>query len=247
MRNLLRCISAFAVVGGLCATAVAAVPPWVSALEARAAADSSGRAALRVAHAHARLGNLKTALRYANEARAAGIDGLRVNLVRGDAYLRAEEYADAVREYFEVVVQAPENAYAQVHLWLALRDAQLPPSLDGDRLRTLLRKAGYFMPIAARRPRETQAAQALIEKGYTEIRAGEFKTAIDRFHAAIVHDDTLASPFRGLGIAAGRLDDRAHSLAAFRLYLAMTSADTRERRQIRRVVMDAERHRGLGR
>ena len=233
----------------LCAavTASAAPPPWVLDLEAQVEQDGSGRTALRLAHAYARLGTLKTALRYANQARSAGVDGLRVNLVRGDAYLQAEEYADAVREFFEVVVEAPENAYAQVHLWIALRDAQLPPSLDGDRLRSLLRKAGYFMPIAARRPRETVAAKALLEKGYTAIRAGDFKTAVDRFQAAIVHDDTLPSPFRGLGIALGRLDDRPRSLAAFRLYLAMTSADTRERRQIRRVVMDAERHRGLGR
>lgn len=244
---LLPAILVAAVILGAAMPATAAPPPWVLDLEAQAAQDPSGRTALRVAHAYARLGTLKTALRYANQARAAGVNGLRVNLVRGDAYLQAEEYADAVREFFEVAVAAPSNAYAQVHLWIALRDAQLPPSLDGDRLRALLRKAGYFMPIAARRPREQPAAKALIEKGYSAIRAGDFKTAIDRFQAAIVHDDTLASPLRGLGIALGRLDDRPQSLAAFRLYLAMTNADTRERRQIRRVVMDAERHRGLGR
>lgn len=247
LRRLPGCSALLLIILACPISGVAAPPPWVGALEAGAAQDPSGRTALRVAHAHARLGSLKTALRYANQARAAGVDGLRVNLVRGDAYLHAEEYADAVREFFEVVVRAPENAYAQVHLWLALRDAQLPPSLDGDRLRALLRKAGYFMPIAARRPRESASAKALIAKGYSAIRAGDFKTAVDRFQAAIVHDDTLAAPFRGLGIALGRLDDRAQSLAAYRLYLAMTSADTRERRQIRRIVMDAERHRGLGR
>lgn len=247
MRLLLRYALGLVCLVQLWAAPAAATPEWITALEARSADDPSGRTALRLAHAYARLGRLKAALRYANEARAAGVDGLRVNLVRGDAYLQAEEYADAVREFFEVVVQAPQNAYAQVHLWLALRDAQLPPSLDGDRLRALLRKAGYFMPIEARRPRETESAKALIEKGYSAIRAGDFKIAIDRFQAAIVHDDTLASPFRGLGIALGRIDDRPRSLAAYRLYLAMTTDDTRERRQIRRVVMDAERHRGLAR
>lgn len=223
-----------------------AAPPWLTDLENTAEADSSGRMALLVAQGHARHGRLEDALRWANRARAAGVDGLRVNLVRGDAYLHAEEYADAAREFFEVVSQAPENAHAQVHLWLALRDAQLPPSLDGDRLRSLLRNAGYFMPIAARRPRQRAPAEALVEKGYAAIRKGEFKVAIDRFEAAVVLDDTLPTAFRGMGIAWGRLDDRARSLAAWRLYLAQTTGETRERRQIRRIVMDAERHRGLG-
>lgn len=222
-----------------------ATPPWLAALESEANADPSGPAALLVAQGHARHGQLQDALRWANQARAAGVHGLRINLVRGDAYLHADEYADAVREYFEVVVQAPHNMHAQVHLWLALRDAQLPPGLDGDRLRSLLRQAGYFMPIAAKRPRQRPAARALVKTAYAAIRAGKFKVAIDRFEAAIVLDDTLPDSFRGLGIAWGRLDDRDRSLAAYRLYLAQTSGETRERRQIRRIVMDAERHRGL--
>jgi tetratricopeptide (TPR) repeat protein len=230
----------------LLASVAHATPPWLAQLESAAEGDESGRMALQVAQAHARHGQLNAALKWANRARAAGVHGLRVNLVRGDAYLHAEEYADAVREFFEVVVQAPQNAHAQVHLWLALRDAQLPPSLDGDRLRALLRDAGYFMPIAARRPRQRAGAQALVAKGYDAVRRGTFKVAIDRFQAAVVLDDTLPDPFRGLGIAWGRLDDRARSLAAYRLYLAQTSGETRERRQIRRIVTDAERHRGLG-
>lgn len=224
-----------------------ATPPWLEALEGGVARDETGRMALRVAHAHARHGSLDKALAFANQARKAGVHGLRINLVRGDAFLRAEEYADAVREYFEVVAQAPLNAYAQVQLWLALRDAQLPPSLDGDRLRSLLRERGYYMPVAARRPRQRAAADTLIAAGYAALKAGQYKAAVDAFQAAIVQDDTVAAPFRGLGIAHGRLEDGPRSLAAYRIYLAMHLDDSRDRRNIERVVLTAERHRGLKR
>lgn len=222
-----------------------ATPPWLEDLSKAADQDPTGRLALRAAHGHARHGTLAKALSYANRARQAGIHGLRINLVRGDAYLAAEEYADAVREYFEVVAQAPESAYAQVQLWIALRDAQLPPSLDGDRLRSLLRERGYYMPLAARRPRVPAAAESLIAKGYEAINGGAFKEAVDAFQAAIVQDDTLAAPFRGLGIAQERLGDAPRALAAYRLYLAMHLEDSRDRRNIERTVLAAERHRGL--
>lgn len=225
--------------------AASATPPWLADLSKAADADPTGRLALRAAHGHAFHGTLARALEYANRARRAGVNGLRINLVRGDAYLQAEEYANAVREFFEVVAQAPANAYAQVQLWLALRDAQLPPSLDGDRLRSLLRNAGYYMPVAARRPRMRAAAEALIGKGYAAVKASRFKEAVDLFQAAVVQDDTLAAPFRGLGIAHGRLDDQPRALAAYRIYLAMHTDDSRDRRNIERVVLTAERHRGL--
>ncbi|MCA9526402.1 MAG: hypothetical protein KC549_08920, partial [Myxococcales bacterium] len=82
-------------------------------------------------------------------------------------------------------------------------------------------------------------------EGFELLAAGQFTTAIERFEAAVAADDTRAQPFRGLGIAQGRLGQEAASVAAWRLYLALTDRDDRERRQVERVILDAERRRGL--
>jgi len=211
-----------------------------------AARSGDGEAGLQLAYVLGRQGDLAGAIRLANEALAAGVEPLRVNLVRGEAYMQADDLADAVREFFEVVVAAPQNGHAHVQLWLALRAAELPPAIDGARVRAVLREAGFFIPDAPRRPRDPAAAARLEEKGFAHVTAGRFEKAIAAFHEAVAADDSRAQPFRGLGIAHGRLDQEGPSVAAWRLYLALTSGVTRERRQVERVILDAERRRGLG-
>ncbi|MCB9549814.1 MAG: hypothetical protein H6706_28740 [Myxococcales bacterium] len=220
--------------------------PDPALVELTAAADAGdAEALLQLAQVEARRGDLRAALARTHRALAAGIHPLRVNLVRGDAYAAAGEYAEAVREYFEVVLAAPANGHAHVQLWLALREAQLPPSMDGARVRQVLRAAGYVIADAPRRPRQPAEAARLEAEGFELLAAGQFTTAIERFEAAVAADDTRAQPFRGLGIAQGRLGQKAASVAAWRLYLALTDRDDRERRQVERVILDAERRRGL--
>ncbi|MEZ4475003.1 MAG: hypothetical protein R3F60_30265 [bacterium] len=228
-------------------TAQAAPPVGGTAEADLAAAATAGdaEAALQLAQILGRRGALQPALAQANRALAAGVHPLRVNLVRGEACLAAGELVDAVREFFEVVSAAPANGHAHVQLWLALREAQLPPAMDGSRMRRVLREAGYTLADAPQRPRQPDEAARLEAEGFARLAAGQFRTAVESFEAAVAADDTRAPPFRGLGIAWGRLGQEARSVAAWRLYLALSDRDDRERRQVERVVWDAERRRGL--
>jgi tetratricopeptide (TPR) repeat protein len=210
-----------------------------------AAARTDGEAALRLAHIRSESGDLQGAIALTNQALKADVHPLRVHLVRGEAYLAAEAFADAVREFFEVVVAAPHNGHAHVQLWLALRAAQLPPAIDAQRVREVLRTAGFFVADAPKRPRAPQKAERFEAKGFAHIKAGRFEDAIEAFQSAVVEDDTRPQPFRGLGIAHGRLDREGPSVAAWRLYLALTDREDRERRQVERIILDSERRRGL--
>lgn len=228
--------------------------PWLAAPTAAAdeatelaaeVTQGDGESALRLAHIRSESGDLSGSIAATNQALKAGVHPLRVHLVRGGAYLKAAAFADAVRELFEVVVAAPHNGHAHVQLWLALRAAQLPPAIDAQRVRAALRAAGFFVADAPRRPRAPEKAQHHENEGFAHIKAGRFEDAIAAFQAAVVEDDSRPQPFRGLGIAHGRLDQAGPSVAAWRLYLALTDRHDRARRQVEHVILDSERRRGL--
>ncbi len=221
----------------------------LQALEARAR-DASGDAqvALRLGQGLGRHGSVGEALRWADEAARRGAHPHRVHIVRGDAYFHGMLYEHAVREYFEVASVAPDNAYAHVQLWRCLREPEhLPEALDLARVRKLLVAGGYFAPPAPKRPREHGLARQLTAKGYTELRAGRFRAAAERFEAAIHQDDTSAEAFRGLGAARSRMGQARRALGAYRVYLELAPRENHELRKVRRLLHDADRRRGLAR
>jgi tetratricopeptide (TPR) repeat protein len=221
----------------------------IATLEAQAEANPRDAATpLRLAGGFAARGLPDDALKWAAVAEARGANPLQVRLVRGDACLQAGRLEDAVREYFEVVDAAPDNAYAHVQLWRALSQAdpaKLPAALDLARVRAVLVQGGYHLPTKVTRPARTAEAEADARRGFESVRAGRFQEALERFDAALSQDVAFAEAHRGIGIALAALDRPAAALGAYRLYLALTPRETQETRRLKRLVDDAERRRGL--
>ncbi|MCA9538872.1 MAG: hypothetical protein KC620_08285 [Myxococcales bacterium] len=223
---------------------------WQAHIEALSAAaearEDDPAPALRLAQGLGERGKLDDALRWATVAAERGADPLRVHLVRGDAYLASERYEPALREFYEVVAAAPDNGHAQVQLWRTLHDADiLPPNVDKARLQDELRKAGYFIPAQRQRTPDEGGARHLTEGAYVTLSEGHFREAVDGFTAALNHHDRWPEAWRGLGIAYARLNLLPQSIGAWRIYLMIVDRDTRETRQVRRLIADAERRRGL--
>jgi len=214
-----------------------------------AAAESHGddpEIALRLAHALGVRGRTDDALAWLKTATRRGAHPLRVELVAGDIHLAAERYEFALTAYFEVASQAPHNRYAHLRMWRVLREADiLPPNVDVARLRAHLRDAGYFVPDRRVRPPKTAQARQLTDRAMVTLKGGGFREALDGFAAALSLDDGYAPAFRGMGIAYARLGRDDQALGAYRLYLFLTETETRETRQVRRILYDADRRRGL--
>ena len=214
--------------------------------EAAARSPGDPAPALRLAQGLGSRGELEVALGWCAEAAARGADALQVRIVRADAYAVAGRREEAVRAYYEVVVAAPRQAYAHLRLWALLRrTADLPPALDARRLKTELTARGYLSPSGPEGAPAPGLAQSLSERGEAALRAGRFRAAAEAFEEAITADDGRAGAWRGLGEARSRLRQEDAAIAAYRLFLFLEARETRDTRQARRIVHDAERRRGL--
>lgn len=225
----------------------AGVRAHIEGLEATAEArPDDAEVALRLAQALGAHRRTEAALKWVAQAAERGAHPLRVQLVTGDIHLAAEQYEFALRAYFEVANAAPHNGYAHVRLWRVLREADiLPPNVDQGRLRDYLRDAGYHIPDRRLRPPRTPLARQLTERAYDALKQGRFGEALDGFAAALSNDDGFAAAYRGLGIAYARSGKEQQALAAYRLYLLLTDEDSREVREVRRLLTEAARRRGL--
>lgn len=219
----------------------------IQSLEAAAASrEDDPEPPLRLAQGLGSRKQTEAALRWLRVAVERGADPLRVQLVAGDIHLAAEQYEFALNAYFEVASAAPENGYAHLRLWRVLREADiLPPNVDAGRLKSYLRDAGYAIPDQPVRPPDTAMARQLTEQAYGALQAGRFQDATEGFVAALARDDAHAAAHRGLGIAYARQNQQGRALAAYRLYLWLAESDDRETRQVKRILSDAARRRGL--
>lgn len=219
----------------------------VAALTAAAESRSDDpEVALRLAQGLGTHGRYDEAMKWLDEAAARGAHPLRRELVAGDVHLAAERYEFALRSYFEVASSAPENGYAHLRLWRVLREADiLPPNVDQDRLKSYLREAGYHVPDHRIRPARTPMARQLTDRAYDALKQGQFTEALDGFTAALSNDDAYPPAYRGMGIAYARTGRAAQARAAYRIYLHLVPTDTRETREVRRLLSDAARRRGL--
>lgn len=220
----------------------------VAGLEAAAEARSDDpEPALRLAQGLGARRQTKAALGWLRTAAERGADPMRVQLVAGDIHLAAEQYEFALTAYFEVANTAPHNGYAHLRMWRVMREADiLPPNVDQARIKRHLREAGYYVPDRQVRPPDTAMAKQLSERAYGALQQGRFREATEGFIAALARDDGYAPAHRGLGIAHARQNHQDEALAAYRLYLWLVEDDSRETRQVRRILTDAARRRGLG-
>ncbi len=219
----------------------------IAALKAAAdARPDDPEVALRLAQGLGAHGRYDEALTWLKAAGERGAHPLRRELVAGDVHLAAERYEFALRSYFEVASAAPENGYAHLRMWRVLREADiLPPNVDKARLETYLRDAGYHVPGRRLRPPRTPMARQLAERAYDALRQGQFTEALEGFTAALSNDDGHPPAYRGMGIAYARMGKAAQARAAYRIYLFLVDRETRETREVRRLLSDAARRRGL--
>lgn len=219
----------------------------IEGLEAAAVArPMDPEPALRLAQGLGGRGQTDKAIEWLRVAAERGADPLRLQLVAGDVYLAGERYEFALNAYFEVANAAPENGYAHLRMWRALREADiLPPNVDQPRLKRYLRDAGYFIADQPVHPPDTMMARQLTATAYGALQQGRFQEAVDGFVAALARDETHAPAHRGLGIAYARQNQQSKALAAYRLYLWLDPRDDRETREVKRILSDAARRRGL--
>lgn len=220
---------------------------WRAHVEALAAADDA-ESALRLAQGLGRRGDVAAALRWATEAERRGAHPLRVALARGDASRQAQDWLPAINAYFEVVKAAPEHTYAHIQLWHCLRLAPaeaLARELDVARLRTMLGRAGHFVPERFSNPPERGEANARVKEGFELLTRGDAPGAIGRFHAAIARDPLNLDAWRGLGTAEARQGRPKAARAAYALYLSLDPPESFESNRVRRIVEDDARRRGL--
>jgi Flp pilus assembly protein TadD len=222
----------------------------VKRLAARAEArPSDAEVALRLASGFAQRRYLEQAIEWADVARQRGADPNRVHLVVGRAHLRSARWEGAVRAYYEVVLAAPENTHAHIMLWEALTAA--PPgaiglTVDRDRLTRALRQKGYYTPPSRPRAPRPAAAADQTRRGFQSLRNGRFPEAAGRFEAALAQDPRHADAFRGLGTAYARMERLVQARGAYALFLHLAPRETRDVRVVRRLLVDADRRRGLG-
>lgn len=218
----------------------------VGALTAAAEADPENpQAPLRLAQVYGARGVLEPALRWAGEAARRGAHPLRIHLLRGDAYLAARQPHDALREYFEVAVSAPSNAYAQVQVWRCLRLAPQVKGVDTERIRAVLDERGLVIPARLARPADPAAAAERSERGTAALHAGRLQEAEEAFRAALAYDEGLADAHRGLALVFTALGQQERALGAWRVFVELAPANHRETRLARQRLDDAERRRGL--
>jgi tetratricopeptide (TPR) repeat protein len=211
-----------------------------------AAAYEDPEAAFRLAQGLART-QPKAALAMALRAQKLGAHPLRVRLLRGDILRDSGHPGAAISAYFEVAEAAPNQAYAHLQLWLLLRDARLPATVDRRRVRRLLLAAGYHLAVTPTRPRDRAAALALIEHGQHALRSGRFSEATQIYESAVAQDDDLAAGFAGLAEAHARLEQHRRAEGARRLFVFLEPRATRARRVAYQQLQAAERRRGLDR
>lgn len=209
-----------------------------------ASSTNSPELALQVAQGLIRVGRTDDALRWINTAAKRGADRARIHLFRGDAYFYADRWVDATGAYFEAFSTAPENGYLQVQLWKCLRMPNLEGKLDLNRIRTALEEHGIIFPPTPSIPSPTKAKQ-LTDSAYSALKSGRFRSALEGFRAAIAHKNSYADAWRGLGITYVRMDQRQRGHGAYRIFLAMSLIDSHDVRQTRRILLSAERQRGL--
>jgi tetratricopeptide (TPR) repeat protein len=211
----------------------------------RLAAAPDAQSALRLAQGLGARGKLAQALEWSKTAAQRGAHPLRVHLVRGDAYLHSQRWELAIREFYEVVSQAPANGYALVRLWRCFHEADvLPDILDAARLRSELRKGGLYLPEAPTRPPNRALAGKLRSAGKAAILAGRFRDAIGKLHAALAQDDKDPAAYLALGTAHERMGQPALAVGAYRLFLELADRESRATRDARRFVDGVERRRG---
>lgn len=220
---------------------------WAAHVETLAAAEGA-EAALRLAAGFGRRGERATALRWAAEAEQRGAQQLRVEIVRGDAAMVAGDWIGAINAYFEVSRRAPLMAYTQVQLWHCLRQA--PPeslaAVDVTRVRTYLKRAGYFVPIQFHADFERTRSNAATERGFEALRRGDAAQSIRAFHEAITLWPTLPEAWRGLGAAEVQAAHPNETRAAYEIFLSLSPTEGQDTRRIRRILTDDARRRGLG-
>lgn len=210
------------------------------------AADGGPEAALRLAQGYGARGRLEEALRWAKRAAEGGAHPLRVHIVRGDAYLRAQRFEFAIREFYEVVTGAPDNGYAQVSLWRCFRQADvLPDMLDAARLRAELRKGGLYLPEAPARPPNVSLGAQLRDAGVAALRAGRFREAVEKLQAALAQNDHDEKAYLALAKAHERLGQQRLAVGAYRLFVELAPRETRDTRDAHRLMEREERRRGL--
>ena len=139
---------------------------------------------------------------------------------------------------------APEYGYLQVQLWKCLRAPNLGDGLDLSRIRAALETHGIVFPPGPSKPDPLKAKQ-LADSAYNALKSGKFRSAMEGFRAAIGHDNNHADAWRGLGITYVRMDQRKRGHGAYRIFLATSPAGSHDVRQTQRILLAAERQRGL--
>lgn len=218
-------------------------------LEARRFPDSPGPA-LRLAAGYAKRRRATEALRWADEAARRGAHKLQLGLIRGDAYFFANQFEQAIVEYFEVAQQSGSNAYALSQLWQCLRAVpveELARAVDLTQAKVLLRSAGYYVPDAFIWPPEPETAVTLTQQATESLKAGDFKAALVGYEDAVAHDGTHAPAFRGMALALTRLNKRRQAFGAWHLFSLLHTLSDRDARKVRRLLLDEERRRGVAR
>ncbi len=213
---------------------------------ARLARVGDAQSALRLAQGYGARDKLDEALRWAKRAAERGAHPLRVHLVRGDAYLKAQRFEFAIREFYEVVSQAPDNGYAQMRLrrCFGLADV-LPDTIDAQRLRVELRKGGLYLPETPVRPPDVALGAQLREAGTKALRAGRFNEAVEKLRAALAQNERDAQAYLALAKAHQRLGQRRLAVGSYRLFIELAPRATRDTRDAHRLIEREERRRGL--
>jgi len=191
---------------------------------------------LRLADAYARVGDLRRALPAHDRLAEMGVAPARITLLRGDAFLNAGDYDQAVRSYLEVLSDAPRQSYALTQLWRAMLDVTLSEAEVGFDKRAVietLQIAGLYFPDAYS-PGEDGPAEAelLVDQAAALLTRHRAEEASTLFMRALTLDPGCAQAFAGLARSYAELNDERAAMGASLVYLHL-APDAPDAREVR--------------
>ncbi|MBH24262.1 MAG: hypothetical protein CMH57_07395 [Myxococcales bacterium] len=195
---------------------------------------------MRLAQAHARLGDEEAVMRNTREAVRLGGNRLAADLLIADFYSEQERFGEAIRIYLKVISASPRQTHALTQAWLLMQRArlvQLDLPIDKAELERKLNAQGFF--IASGSPESDSAtSKARVKEGNQYLNAGDIRNAIASYEEAASFDPWNADSYRGMGIAYARNGNFEKALGAYHLFIALAPPSDKDVPKVRQIILD---------
>jgi len=195
---------------------------------------------MRLAQAHARLGDEDAVRKSTRDAVRLGGNRLAADLLIADFYSEQERFGEAIRIYLKVITTAPRQTHALTQAWLLMQRArlvQLELPIDKADLERKLNAQGFY--IASGSPESDSAAsKTQVKQGNQHLNSGDIRNAIASYKEAASLDPWNADSYRGMGISYARNGNFEKALGAYHLFIALAPPSDKDVPKVRQIILD---------